>query len=99
MTYMTRQQQAVLDCIAACPGGCAGGGGQPISVEDEELYGVRGERLCQLDREAPIRYSHENPQVQALYQEFLGAPLSERSEHLLHTDHRGWSMPASRRED
>ncbi|OUQ77678.1 [FeFe] hydrogenase, group A [Flavonifractor sp. An100] len=79
--------------VMACPGGCAGGGGQPISVEDEELYGVRGERLYQLDREAPIRYSHENPQVQALYQEFLGAPLSERSEHLLHTDHKGWSMP------
>ena len=79
--------------VMACPGGCVGGGGQPISAEDEELAPVRGERLYQLDRENPVRFSHENPQVQALYDQFLGAPLSEKAEHLLHTDHNGWNMP------
>ena len=79
--------------VMACPGGCVGGGGQPISAEDEERYGVRGERLYQLDRDNPMRFSHENPVVQTLYQEFLGAPLSHEAEHLLHTDHRAWNMP------
>lgn len=73
--------------VMACPGGCVGGGGQPISGEDEELFGIRGERLYQLDRENPMRFSHENSDVIALYQEFLGQPLSERAENLLHTDH------------
>ena len=79
--------------VMACPGGCVGGGGQPISVEDEERCGVRGERLYELDRANPMRFSHENPQVQALYAEFLGAPLSEKAEELLHTDHKAWEMP------
>ena len=83
--------------VMACPGGCAGGGGQPIH-EGAELAGERGDRLWQLDAESPIRFSHENPDVQALYREFLGAPLGEKSHHLLHTDHRGWSMPVVRRE-
>ena len=79
--------------VMACPGGCVGGGGQPISVEDEELAGVRGERLYDLDKANPMRFSHENPQVQALYKEFLEHPLSEMSEKLLHTDHKAWYMP------
>ena len=79
--------------VMACPGGCVGGGGQPIDKEDRELGGIRGDRLYQLDGQAPLRFSHENPQVQALYREFLGEPLSEVSEHLLHTDHTAWSMP------
>ena len=83
--------------VMACPGGCVGGGGQPIDKEDRELGGVRGERLYQLDRQAPLRFSHENPQVQALYREFLGKPLSEISEHLLHTDHTAWAMPNQRK--
>ena len=79
--------------VMACPGGCVGGGGQPVSVEDEELYGVRGERLYDIDRACKLRFSHENPEVQLLYREFLGKPLSHRSEELLHTDHRAWDMP------
>lgn len=79
--------------VMACPGGCVGGGGQPISCEDKELYGERGQRLYALDKNAPMRFSYENPQVQALYQEYLGAPLSEKAEELLHTDHEGWKMP------
>ncbi|MGI5962660.1 MAG: [FeFe] hydrogenase, group A [Lawsonibacter sp.] len=79
--------------VMACPGGCVGGGGQPIHTDEKERYGIRGERLYQLDQQAPIRFSHENPQVQALYAQFLGAPLSERAEQLLHTDHKAWHMP------
>ena len=81
--------------VMACPGGCVGGGGQPINTEDKEMYGERGQRLYQLDRQAPMRFSHENPQVQVLYQEFLGAPLSEKAHHLLHTDHKAWNMPTT----
>ena len=80
--------------VMACPGGCVGGGGQPISVEDEGRYGVRGERLYHLDKANPMRFSHENPDVQTLYEEFLGQPLSEKAEELLHTDHTAWNMPS-----
>ena len=80
--------------VMACPGGCAGGGGQPISCEDQELAGERGKRLYQLDQASLLRFSHENPEVQALYRDYLGEPLSEKSEQLLHTDHPGWQMPA-----
>lgn len=79
--------------VMACPGGCVGGGGQPIDLQDRELYGVRGQRLYDLDKAAPMRFSHENTQVKALYDEFLGAPLGEKSEALLHTNHKGWEMP------
>lgn len=82
--------------VMACPGGCVGGGGQPISVEDEELYGVRGERLYDLDQKNPLRFSHENPVIQALYQEYLGEPLEEKAHHLLHTDHKAWDMPTQK---
>ena len=80
--------------VMACPGGCAGGGGQPISCEDQELAGERGKRLYQLDQASLLRFSHENPEVQALYRDYLGEPLSEKSEQLLNTDHNGWQMPA-----
>ena len=69
------------------------------STRARELAAERGDRLWQLDAASNIRFSHENPDVQALYREFLGAPLGEKSHHLLHTNHRGWSMPAARRED
>lgn len=78
--------------IMACPGGCAGGGGQPIR-DGVELADVRGQVLYQLDRKNPLRFSHENPAVQECYKTYLGAPLSEKAHHLLHTDHHGWKMP------
>ena len=80
--------------IMACPGGCAGGGGQPIHA-NEELAGIRGEMLYGLDSVNQLRFSHENPSVQTLYRDYLGAPLSERAHHLLHTDHNAWEMPLS----
>ena len=78
--------------VMACPGGCGGGGGQPIS-DGQELAGVREQMLYRLDAENTLRFSHENPDVQKVYQEFFGAPLSEKAHHLLHTDHQLWEMP------
>jgi NADH-quinone oxidoreductase subunit G len=49
--------------------------------------------LYRLDREQPLRFSHENPDIQKLYQDYLGEPCSERAEELLHTDHKAWYMP------
>jgi len=77
--------------VMACPGGCVGGGGQPIK-DGCELAVERGEELWRLDRESEIRYSHENPDVIGLYEEYFGKPLSERSHHLLHTDHSKWEV-------
>ena len=71
--------------VMACPGGCAGGGGQPIH-EGQEMAAVRGDRLRKLDADAELRFSHENPEVQALYKEYLKKPLGERSLQLLHTE-------------
>jgi len=78
--------------VMACPGGCAGGGGQPIH-DNREMASPRGDMLWALDAKAPIRFSHENPDVQALYREYLKEPLGERAHHLLHTDHAAWKTP------
>lgn len=78
--------------VMACPGGCAGGGGQPIH-EGMELASSRGSMLWQLDANCKIRFSHENPEIQTLYQEYLGKPLEEKAHHLLHTDHEAWETP------
>ena len=78
--------------VMACPGGCSGGGGQPIR-DGQELADTRGKVLWNLDQKSVLRYSHENPDVQALYAEFLGKPLGEKSHHLLHTDLTEWSVP------
>ena len=78
--------------VMACPGGCAGGGGQPIH-DGVECAEQRGNVLWGLDKTSALRFSHENPDVQALYTEFLEKPLSKRSHHLLHTDIDAWQMP------
>ena len=83
--------------IMACPGGCAGGGGQPIDGTDREKAIPRGRILYDLDEHASIRFSHENPAVQALYQEYMDAPCSEKAERLLHCDHTAWEMPQDNR--
>ena len=72
--------------VMACPGGCVGGGGQPIH-EGEELAFERGKNLYYLDMNADIRYSHENPDVQKLYEEYFEKPNSHKSHMLLHTEH------------
>ena len=78
--------------VMACPGGCAGGGGQPIH-DGTELAEDRGNVLWRLDQGELLRFSHENPDVKALYKDYLGAPLGEKSRRLLHTDHNAWQMP------
>ena len=83
--------------IMACPGGCAGGGGQPIR-DGAELAGDRCQVLYGLDKVSSLRFSHENPSVRKCYEDFLEAPLSHRAHELLHTDHHGWQMPGEGRE-
>lgn len=72
--------------VMACPGGCVGGGGQPI-LDGVELAGVRAPKLYQLDRERPIRFSHENPEIKKLYEDYLEKPLSHKAHELLHVEH------------
>ena len=69
--------------IMCCPGGCVGGGGQPYGSGRVKLQRMDG--LYEADRSLPLRKSHENPEVKALYEKFLGQPLGEKSHHLLHT--------------
>lgn len=73
--------------VMACPGGCIGGGGQPYGVSDE-IRRMRMEGLYQDDRDSARRCSHENPAIQRLYRDFLGEPLGEKAEHLLHTRYK-----------
>lgn len=78
--------------VMACPGGCSGGGGQPIA-DGEELAGERAQQLYGLDQISELRFSHENPSVIKAYEDFFEKPLSHKSHELLHTDHHGWDMP------
>ena len=78
--------------IMACPGGCAGGGGQPIH-DGCEMADVRGTILWNMDKDMKLRFSHENPSIVMIYKEYFGEPLSHKSHHLLHTNHFGWEMP------
>ncbi len=68
----------------ACPGGCLGGGGQPIPT-NPEIRQKRAEAIYAEDEDLPIRKSHENPEIKKLYKDFLKEPLGEVSHHLLHT--------------
>jgi iron-only hydrogenase group A len=70
--------------MMACPGGCVGGGGQPIYF-DEKVLQARGKALYEQDKKREFRRSHENPIVKAIYKKYLGEPLSKRAEKLLHT--------------
>ena len=70
--------------VMTCPGGCINGGGQPIGI-GREAVAARMKALYAIDRDAPLRVSHRNSSVRRLYEEFLGAPLGEKSHHLLHT--------------
>lgn len=72
--------------VMACPGGCVGGGGQPIH-DGEEWAFERGKNLYCLDKNAKLRFSHENPDIIQLYEEYFGEPVSHKAHMLLHTDH------------
>jgi NADP-reducing hydrogenase subunit HndD len=70
--------------IMACPGGCLGGGGQPIPT-NEEIRSKRAAAIYQEDAGLPFRKSHENPEVKMIYEEYLGTPNGHKSHALLHT--------------
>ena len=61
-----------------------------------ELAEKRGSVLWNIDKAAPSRFSHENPDVRELYRDYLKKPLSDVSHHLLHTDHQAWKMPSQK---
>ncbi|MEI6499556.1 MAG: NADH-dependent [FeFe] hydrogenase, group A6 [Armatimonadota bacterium] len=76
--------------VMGCPGGCIGGGGQPYAGAnaiplDESLLQARSAALYNLDEARVIRCSHHNPDIQKLYTEYFGEPLSHKSHELLHT--------------
>jgi NADP-reducing hydrogenase subunit HndD len=71
--------------VMACPGGCIGGGGQPLHHGDSDILKARTAAIYREDAGKPIRKSHENPYIIKLYEEFLGKPMSEKAHHLLHT--------------
>ena len=73
--------------IMACPGGCIGGGGQPVPVCEETRLN-RIAAIYECDQDSQIRKSHENPAVKELYDTWLGQPLGEKSHHLLHTHYK-----------
>ena len=72
--------------VMTCPGGCLGGGGQPIPTTCETRK-KRAESIYVEDANKSVRKSHENPQITTLYQEFLKEPLGDISHHLLHTEY------------
>ena len=78
--------------VMACPGGCVNGGGQPIvSAQTKMTCDVRVERAKALyneDREKPVRKSHENTEIKALYEDFLKKPGSHLAHELLHTTYQ-----------
>ena len=78
--------QALVDLVEvmACPGGCIGGGGQPVPV-DASIRQKRREAIFNCDRTSELRKSHENPEIKTLYDTWLGKPLSEKAHSLLHT--------------
>lgn len=77
--------------MMACPGGCIGGGGQPL-ITTKEILKQRMKAIYQQDAKLPLRKSHENPVVKAIYKEFLGKPLSKKAHKLLHTRYTKRSM-------
>ena len=70
--------------IMACPGGCLGGGGQPLPT-NPEIRKKRAEAIYAEDAGMPLRKSHQNPEILEIYENFLGRPLGEKSHQLLHT--------------
>jgi len=92
LAHARKLMQAVKDGTAhyhfievmACPGGCLGGGGQPIPT-NEDIRAKRAAAIYGEDEGLPLRKSHENPEVKMIYEEFLGAPNSHKSHSLLHT--------------
>jgi len=73
--------------VMGCPGGCIGGGGQPIPTS-AEIRKRRAEAIYAEDMGKTIRKSHENPEVAEVYKEYLTHPLGHKSHELLHTHYK-----------
>lgn len=75
--------------IMCCPGGCVNGGGQPVvdsaTRMKVDVQAKRAAVLYNLDKNMPLRMSHENPAIRELYDEFLGEPNGHKAHELLHT--------------
>jgi ferredoxin hydrogenase len=85
-TIRTKAQNFAFVEVMACPGGCIGGGGQPI-VASRDAVNIKQQRinaLYQRDAGQAIRLSCDNPAIKTIYDEFLGKPHGEKSEKLLH---------------
>jgi NADP-reducing hydrogenase subunit HndD len=79
------EKQYHLIELMACPGGCIGGGGQPLHHGNLDILKKRMEAIYLEDTGKKLRKSHENPYIIKLYEEFLGKPMGEKAHHLLHT--------------
>jgi iron-only hydrogenase group A len=98
VAHTLKNARVLLDGIAAgkspyhfievmtCPGGCVGGGGQPVRIDQAKRL-ARNKAMYAEDLRLGLRKSHENPAVKALYAEFLGEPLGHLSHELLHTSY------------
>ena len=75
--------------VMACPGGCIGGGGNPVKNWKKMEHRVQA--VYNTDLHLPLRKSHENPAVKQLYHDFLGKPNSTTAHRLLHTHYRDLS--------
>lgn len=73
--------------VMACRGGCIAGGGQPYATTDE-IRQKRIEGIYTDDERSTIRCSHNNPEIQQIYKDFLGEPLGHLSHKLLHTTYQ-----------
>ena len=75
--------------IMACPGGCVNGGGQPIVpasvLNFDDVKARRAAGLYSDDENLPVRKSHKNPDVAAIYDDFFGKPGSHKAHEILHT--------------
>lgn len=71
--------------VMACPGGCIGGAGQPYHHGDSDIIRKRMEATYREDAGKPIRKSHENPDIIAIYKEYYGEPCGHLSHEQLHT--------------
>lgn len=75
--------------VMACPGGCVNGGGQPHQPAAvravQNIPAMRAAALYGIDDHSALRKSHENPELNKIYAEYLGEPGGEKAHKLFHT--------------
>lgn len=71
--------------VMTCPVGCVSGGGQPKLLAPDDKVNAYANRTCNTyvhDGNMELRKSHNNPEIQKIYREFL---VEDNIHHLLHT--------------